>query len=297
DEDMINWMQKILIILLVCIGISSIFILSKDSDAAKLTATGLSNNYWFLIEYSTVYGLAVAFPCLLVWVKKSKRKTRKIVFICLMALCLFMASFLIALIAIILGIISYIFLNFKDKLIRYGLLFIFVGILVYIFVSGKLENFLLQLASMIPVENISLRLEELVEFFQTGDTEGGSVSRLQMYSNSIKGWLRHPIFGNILFNNDVILSGHSTNLDLLNACGIILFVPYIMFVINIFRFNRYKETKKKSAVIASFISFLFISTCNPVFSSPAIFVFYILGPTIFIGKTNLKERKICEPLK
>ena len=205
-------------------------------------------------------------------------------FFALICVTLFMASFLIALLTLILGVVSYLLLSIKNKWISYSCIAILIGIGVYFMYSEKLQELLLELANVINNELLEKRLLAIAGYLETGSVEGAGV-RFEIYALSINEILNHPILGAIPWNSDVKLSGHSTNLDIWAGCGGIIFAFYLKFIFNIVKENlKNKGRIEKSAVVAMVITFMFASTFNPIFSSSAIMILFVLGPKIFLKK-------------
>lgn len=280
-------MRKILIFIFLVIFINSFIVLVEDPLAAKATATGHGNYVPLLISYNTVYGLTICVSLMFVWIKQTKKKIFAILFLVLECICLFMASYMIALISAVIGVVCYFLLKVKNKSLRYSGILLIILIGFYFVLSKKYEDVLLWLASIIENDLIKARLEQIVLYFRSGNTDDTAI-RFEHYSWSIEHIINHPLTGAILWDNEIKLSGHSANLDILGGCGIIVFALYFKFIWNIFKANlQYMEQDKKAAVWAMFIAFLFVSTFNPLFSAREIIFFYILSPKIFIKQEKI----------
>ena len=94
--------------------------------------------------------------------------------------------------------------------------------------------------------------------------------------------LKHPIIGNILFNSEAKLSGHSEFLDVWGGCGAIAIMSLLSFFTSIYNMNKsfFEKGNASAAYKASTLAFLFVSLLNPIFSSPTICVFWVLAPLL-----------------
>lgn len=275
-------LRKIFLILFIVICSASISILKEDPLASKKTATSSGNYIPFLIDYSAVYGLAIIFPILLLYAIKSKFKIISFVFLILVCFTLFMASYMIALIALGLGVISYFLLSIKNKWISYLCIAILLGIVVYFIYSNKIQEILLNLAYVVNNDLLEQRLKAIAGYLDSGSVDGAAV-RFSDYALSLKQILKHPITGSIVWDNDVKLSGHSTNFDIIGGCGLIVFAFYFKYILNILKENlKNRDNLQFMAIISSFIAFMFVSSFNPIFSSVEIIFLFILAPKIFL---------------
>ena len=282
DKFRLEWCKKVLILCLVILIIATLIILRINPNASKGNATGNQTTFYpFLMGYAVVYAISIMLPCFFSWVIKAKSfKVFKWLFFVALIIVVIQTSYFIAIISIALGLISFAFLSIKDKFAKWFLLTISLLLVVYIFMSGFIEDWMLELAGDVSNNNIKERLKETANYFKYGSTDN-TAARFELYSNVILDWLKHPFLGNIIYDADIVLSGHSTNFDILAGCGAIVFVAYIIFIINIYKANIRCCSGNNSAITASLISFLFVSTFNPIMASSAIYVFFILIPILF----------------
>ncbi len=297
DDETSGFIRWVVIALLLFSCCRSIDILENDPLASKLTATGWEDAYIpFLIEYGMVYAIPVLLPYLFAWMGEFRPwwKLWKPIFGVAMGLivlyCLVQASFVIALAATMVAILAYFSFRFKNRWVRYGWLAAMLVLVVVVFREDWHIKILEFLAEKTDVEQIKKRLIALAAFFKDG-TLKETMGRLELYVTSIERIKVHPFMGNIVWNRTLVLSNHSTTLDILDGCGLFVFVLYATFIVGVFLYNyRYKKQKHKAAAIASFLAFLIVSTLNPILASPQIMAFYILGSVIFIGAPEVKKQ-------
>lgn len=279
-EKDVTWLRTAFLCLLLITLIPSIVMLANDSTLSKQTATGNGEYIPLLVNYSKIYGLAIIVPFFFA-TTKSRLKLLEVVVGVAVILCIYLSSFFIAVMAMILGFIVCLILRIKNNAIRRFLIVSAVGVILFLLYSGVAQNILFWLSENISSELLSTRFFQLANYLQTGDT-GDTTVRIDLYTEAIKLVLKHPISGNLLWG-DVQLSGHSGLLDVWGALGIFSIVGLLLFFSSVYRVNcSFCQTvKASSALKASVIVFLFVSLTNPVFSSPTICVLWILAPMIF----------------
>lgn len=288
DDEMRKWVRQCFLITLVIVCLATIGILHVFPDASRLNATASSGTYYpFLAGYGIVYGITILLPYILLQLSE-KKASRMLPLIALVAMvvCVFMAAYTIALAAVVIGVGCYFFLKINNRILKAAVLVSFIFFLIYVFVTGAHQEFLFWLADTIPIEKVSERIRDTAEYVSSGDV-GNSAGRFLLYAKAINLVMAHPILGNFIWDPRVSLSEHSTNLDIIGACGLIVFLIYAKFLYNIFcsHMRKCATPLQKSAVLSSFIVFLFISTVNVVMSSGQIFAFLLLG-ILFVDNTD-----------
>jgi len=279
DEEMITWIRRCFEVMIIVVSIATIGILVVQPDAIRLSAASKGEFYPLMANYAVIYGMVILLPYFFASFGENKhyRWLRGLI-IALMMVCVFMAAFTIAIVGMVLGIGCYLFLNLKNATLRNVFLVAFIVFLVFFIQSGLYEMALLELADLIPNDNISTRIYETVYYMQSGE-EGQTTGRFDLYREAWGLIVKHPIIGNFPWNPHTKITGHSTNLDLISSCGLIVFALYLKFIWNIVKYHlKYSVSQsEKNAVVASLIVFLFVSTFNPIWASPVIMVLFILG--------------------
>lgn len=286
------WISKLLKIILMIISIATVNALIIDPNVVRVSATGSQEDIPFIANFGIIYGSSIILSYLLVKIsnKVEKRIIKLInsfIFI-LFLICIFNSAYSIAISAALIGIVCCFILKIKRNYIKYFLVTAVVIVVLLAYLGGTIESILMYLAEFVPISAVSQRLEEMSIFLGTGkfmETTG----RLKLYKSAIELIFRHPITGNIVWNFDVVLSGHSTTLDIIGGCGLLIFIPFVKFISEItkYQLKMFNDYRMQSAIVATTIAFWLVATLNPIFASPVVMVFYIIGP--FMGESIRKE--------
>ncbi len=289
DGERKKWFENCL---LICLAVSfavTIFILQFAPDAVRVTAVGGAKYYPFLADYGVIYGAVILMPYLFVH-QKGKRPIIRYMLIALFAICIFCSAYTIAIVAVVLGIVCFFFLKLRSKVTRVAVAVCAVFLTTLICLSGAYETVLRGLSDAVPISEVSERLSQLADLVALGEV-GDAVSRISLYASSVRAFLSHPLTGSVLWNSDAAVSGHSANLDILGLCGAVVFAVYFKFVYEIYRYNRVHShgAEMRAAAGASLLCFMFISTLNPIFAAPEIFVLFVLGAFASGGSGENRE--------
>lgn len=280
NAKMVIWMKRSFMWLLLVTLVPSIVMLAGDLALAKQSATGMGDYIPFLVNYSIVYGLSVIAPYFF-FTSWTANKPFKLTVGIMVLVCIFMSSFFIAIMATCLGIVTCFVLRIKKKAVRRIIIIALVGLLIAFVYSGVLYFILKWLSMNVTSSLVSTRLSQLAAFLQTGQT-GDTTVRLDLYKNAIDLVLKHPITGNLLWD-DIVLSGHSELLDIWGGCGIIALVSLISFFVPICKTNYGISVRagSSSAFKTSTLVLIFVCLTNPVFSSPQMCLLWIMAPMLF----------------
>lgn len=281
-SELIKWIKGVFLISASVTIIFSVILLLNDFSALKVTATSSTPYYPFVFGFQTISGFSVIAPFILYNINNSDNRIFNIIFCVAFIFGVLMSSFFIAIIALILGIGVYLIFGIKNRILRYSLLTLLIFLIIG-FSNGFINSLLLKIAEIIPMEEISKRLQQILLFFQVGIT-GDTTTRFELYSTAFNLIFKHPIFGNIVWNPNVNLSGHSMIMDVWGGCGIIPVILFCVFLYSVYKYNKNNYCNSislKSANFASLTAFLFTIILNPLFASPNIFIFFIIAPMIF----------------
>ncbi len=286
------WIRRVFICLLLMTLLPSVVFLIKDPSLAKLTATSDGGYVPFLVNYSVIYGLAIIIPYFFF---SQKLHHKFLVFaeftVGLLAIVgIYMSSFFIALMATVGGLLIGLILRIRNKRLRFLIIFFSVSfVVVFLYTDAAYHTLNWISANIIQSQLLSTRFEQVALFLKTGET-GDSTVRIDLYKEAVDLVIRHPLTGNILWN-DAALSGHSVLLDVWGGCGIIAVATLISFFASIYKSDRVycRPVRLAAAFNASTISLLFVSLVNPVFASPSICIFWILAPLMF----GIKKEDLC----
>lgn len=288
------WIKKNFIILSFVTLFATIVYLLMDNSSLKITATSAGFYAPFTLNYQTVAGFAVIAPISFAAIKTGNRKFILIAFAATVVITVTMASFLIALLAMILGIVIYFVMRIKNPVTKNA-----VGLLSLILIFWEMEKMKLmtllnRVATDLSLTEISRRISQLVLYFNTGIIKD-TTSRITLYGKSLHLIFRHPITGNLMWDDMTVLYDHSTLMDIWGGCGIFVLALFVMFLVSVFRYNKWRfcaTADQKAALVASFAAFLFFITFNPLFASPAAMTFWILAP-ILMGGNDEQEKIVC----
>ena len=295
DEQDFYFIKKAAMWELLILAISTISILSVDPMAAKLTAVGgHESEYFLLMGYGIIYGLACIMPLLFWNAQGYNKKILPLCFVLLLCLCVLNASYTIAILGGVVGLGVYLILRIKDRGLKFILIITVLLVFVWLLFTDGMALILEYLAAKIPLEEVSKRFEQIAVALRTGETYDTTV-RFDLYIESLDFFIRHPIIGNVIVDGtSSSMWGHSTNLDILAGFGIIVFGLYLSLPINVFRYNYNVNDglRFKSAVISMFIVFLFLSTFNPILSGTEIISMFILAPAVISSRKINNEKNI-----
>lgn len=225
-------------------------------------------NYYF------VYSIPIIIVGLSVCMVKLK-KFGKIICLGMIAflfLFLLRASYTLAILIAVIGLIIQIFLSLKSPVTK--ILFIVAAVIGIFFIP----DLLLFISENAPSGNMSVRFRELYSFFTAGDSTGYNLNgRLTLYKLSIEAFLKSPILGNRQLDFD----GHATCLTVLADTGIIGGIPfyYLLFSMN----KRTKAFLRDNAknFVPAFFCLLCMGFSNPIHNSlPLAFAVWFIVPLI-----------------
>ena len=276
---------------LMIFGVASVygFIMGLiDPNFIRNTAAGTSDSF---VTYGTIYALVILIPVVLYLAVRAQGK-KKAAFVAISLLyigCVMVVEFFIGIIATVVGIVLFVFGLIKNKRLMIALAVALFVLVLFLAVTGYYADLLRGIARIVPLDYIGEKIEQTILFLETGEFEGSGI-RFEMYFDTFLMFLKHPFFGNIIwypeatdfFVNEAgktaIYCGHSTNLDVLSCCGILVFSLYAYFFVIMYKEGlRGKTGLEKYTVLISAGLYIFISSVNTVFG-----VAQILPAIIFL---------------
>ena len=258
---------KFLIVLAVFTLITSSIVIWEDPGAARALANSSQTNEAIAEDYylgrknvSSIYlfqCLATISSLFVVLIRK------KHVFLGLLGLIisftiLLKASFLIAICAMVLGVVLAILQNEKSNVITFLLISILV-ILAFLLPWGEILGFL---ANVIDNDTISSRIHELSLWFKYGNATGDVEGRLEAYTLSISTLIRNPFgVGPYYFSNEAkrLIGTHSQIIDDLARYGVAALAFYLVFLKRYYFLLKEKWNKLGLSNIAGVITIVYIS--------------------------------------
>lgn len=162
----------------------------------------------------------------------------------------------------------------------------------YLTFRSEISNWLIKISEQFSSQSVQGHLEEIADIIaQRSDV--GDLNRTQLYLKSFDAFLRHPIIGAYISEGSGSVGGHSTLLDLLGGCGLIVFFLYTGFLTTwYFRIarslmDRWVRTGWK---ITSLV-YVALQLVNPIFSNYLI-IFAYMSIAVGILKACTTSREI-----
>jgi len=263
-------------------AITTVYVLTAFPTAAKILAMSGSEveaekniylgmgcgGYGFI--YSTVL---LAVPLLFTKEKSKLWKTLNVITVILCLYTTILSQYTLALLISCIAIIIAMFTVSKNSAETFAVKMIFsiIVLLVVVNLSAILSFFA---DSLVSTGNggLSVRLNELVKYMNTGEQGYNLSGRTDRYAMSWELLLEKPILGNQIASGSVKYGGHSSFLDQLAKYGIFGSVWYFLFAIHNCRRNR----DKSHIVLLTYLVFLVLSVINTT-----IYV-YQLGIVVFL---------------
>lgn len=293
-----KFLNKILItfisLIIILFNIKTILANLDYYNLSRLLSTGinLDINAYGIASYSYIYGILYLILLLIIKFFKNIKNNFRLnlcLILLITSICLLIiAEFMISIILLILGLIIYYFKvdNFKKFI---GLLSILI--LSMIIFSKPLSLGFKFLANHIDNYNIQVRLDDISKML-TGDIENtiDLKERLNVYSESITTFIKHPLFG-IGFKGKetkaIGIGGHSAILDEFAKFGLMGGSILILLFISCFKsfLSLFTKKSKKIYFICSLIYILFMFINTALFVTTIYFIWLIIP--LFI--LNFKE--------
>lgn len=274
NKEQKNALLMLLLVLYIIVLYNTFIVVLENPDAVRswenfseMEAENIGNYYF-------VYSVPIVITGLSVCISKIKgfKKFFCLGFIFVLFVFLLLASYTLAVLIAVLGLILQVFLSLKSPVTK--ILFIIAAVIALFFVP----DLLLFISENAPSGNMAIRFKELYSFFTSGDSSGYNLNgRLTLYRMSVEAFLRSPLIGNRSLDFD----GHATCLTVLSDTGIIGGIPfyYLMFSMNK-RMKAFLDENAKN-FIPAFFSLLLMGFTNPIHNSlPLAFAVWYIVPLI-----------------
>lgn len=207
---------------------------------------------------------------------------------------IFKASFAIALMIIISGFLLVLIVNNKKTLI---ISMVILVILFFTIPTNIVGNLFMNAANIFVDNDVMYeKLTELGISFLQHEESSQTNMRIDLYSLSFSGFLKHPFFGiyGPMGNSLDSIGGHSGWLDLLAYYGLFSGVP--LFLIIYYNFKKqlsfYKKVNYYGYLIVIYFLFIVLGLINPVLYVYEIgFAIFTLVPIIpFLADVSINEK-------
>ncbi len=253
---------------------------SGDVDLSSMNLAGYYFVYAVPMVISVVSIIMLQFKGIPRWIA--------VVLVILGILFLVNAQYTLAILIAVIGVLIQVFRNIRSTLNK--ILFVLIAIAVALFLPQILEYAI----RIIPSEQVSLRLSEILDFLVGNGSDGYNLNaRLTLYGDSIKAFLSSPFIGNRRLDFD----GHATFLTVLSDTGILGGLPFygLFFALS-------RHTKKllgihrvQFGVVTTM--FVLMGLTNPIHASlPLGLTTWFLAPLIIqlIFKEDILNGKALE---
>lgn len=256
---------QFLLVIAIFTTITSAIVIWENPMAARaltnatVTKENLAEDYYLgRKNVSSIYlfqGIAVLSP---VWVSliKKKHTLLGVLGLIISFLIVLRASFLIALCAMLLGIMLALVQNEKKR----PLFLIIIAALALVMLFLPWSEILCFLAGVIDNRTISVRLKELSLLLEFGNVLGDTAGRLTAYTRSISTLLQHPLgVGPYYFSQEArkLIGTHSQILDDLARYGVAALAFYCVFLKRYYVLIKEKWCKLELSSIASSITIVY----------------------------------------
>lgn len=270
---------KVLIMTLIILVINIIFTLRliiQDPNSSKILATiegmsiyGLTGASGYNITYSAV----LLIPVFLYGINKFRNLKRILWYFLTFISFIFIykSAYTLAILATALAVLLYAFFSLR-KIYRIIIIIPCIIIIYFAFNTDGFYQILLVLSRSIDIYEVSQRFRDLANLIKFGDTSAISLSRLDLYANSLNAFFKSPFIGIFPLESSYRLSNHSTVLDVLGGTGLIGFIPFVLSFYYSFKksLSYVGNTNYKKCIYTSYLVFIFIAFLNPIFNSPTI---------------------------
>lgn len=223
-------------------------------------------NYYWAISYNTVHIIPTASIPLFVSFTNCQRGWKKAMFgvsSVLMTIIMVFADATTPLIIMVV-IAAFFFLKNNNKEAQVGIAkpFLIAIMLLPIFFSNIMSSLLRIVHPVFVGSTIYYRIEDMITYSETGESTGDINSRGESYGQSIDAIISNPLFPE---TNIEKIGKHSHLVDHMAAMGLILFIPYALFLYNRFRRPLQYFHKNRMYYILAFISFLILALAKNFF--------------------------------
>ena len=280
--------------IILVVAVANIIVTTINPELAK-TENGIVGNNLFVLGFSFAYCFALLLPCIIYNIEYTRvKRTRKLYMLLLVVIVwsVYKAAFFIAISSMIVGVILYYLFKQKNNLFVYIISIILLGSLCYWYSSNAMYNFLMNLAELTDIDFIKWRLVEIANSLNDGFdsiNESNTTFRFVLYTKTWNAFLQHPIFGNFISGNYGCIFDHTLILDLLAAGGLMLFIPFVKFLMSAYQFSVVGfNNRQKKIVLISYIIYLYMALFNPIIGER------MFGTLIFLIPLIIKKNEYID---
>ena len=277
----------VLVITIIELGKDDRFMRNMEINYTNYRKYNQTNAGGYQFAYAIAILIAGLFSLFLLHYQKYN-KMKKLIVLSATVVCFYLvlnSSYTLALMISIITI--FIAITFKIQKASTKVIVLFMGILGFLLLLG-VSDFII---SVLPTEEMRLRLSEVFTFFKSGDTSGYNLhGRLSLYWRAIKAFFRSPFVGNVKLEFDP----HSSILRFFAKDGILGGVGYVLLYWLAYRIivNEFIGVGKKKLFIPVFTALILMGMVNPIHSVGAVhYIVFLIVPLILNLIEIDKEKK------
>ena len=196
---------------------------------------------------------------------------------------LLLAQYTLSVLTAIIGMCVEIYINVRHSRNKTLLILLFATLAI-------MSPWLFKMAaSHVPSEQMSIRLYEIYYFLVGGDTSGYNMNgRMILYGESIKAFLKSPLWG----NRTLAFDGHATFLTVLSDLGLIGGIPFYYLYFSSRKRVRKIIDEKGNSYMPIFLMLMLMGFTNPIHSAlPLMYVVWFLAPLTIETYKEYEEMK------
>lgn len=291
-EDLIKF-RSVYIPVVVSNMLANLFITIFIDPTASKYAGKTSDGIVGVSDYDSIYSLVLIVPILFYFVLKSKgrEKRRSIILFVLSLVYVFKSTFFIAILACILGIVFVLLNQLQNKTGKlFGMLILGSMAVFFVIRSDLIFEMMLYVADHVNSPSLSTRLIELVGVLRDGKDAVDAVVRLDIYTEMINGFFRHPFLGCIIAEPEIYINyaGHTTILDTLCGYGLITFVPLFCGFNKLIKSIRGMLSRECQDIFqCCYWVFIFIAFFNPVTNGYLMMCTMVTVPYVLLRSSQI----------
>lgn len=290
-------MKKLLFAILLYDIVVTLYALSFDENYVKhltaniITPSSVAFRKMGAMGYGLTYSMAILIPAFIVDAKKKKNiilLVASLVFVYYVYQC----SYFIALMALVLNIALVFVFSVNGKVLKTLLALVLMGTVVYAVVSAdRIGMFFIDISTQIESYALSQRFEQIGRMLAYDDNTGDTLNRFSLYSRAVSGVISDGIWGTALFDRFAESTGHSTMLDTWWLFGFAGIVPLLLMLYYGIK-EEAKHASTRNIAKAGYLTFVFISTFNPVLAEPQIVMTIIWAFPLLLREIDKRNMEV-----
>lgn len=243
--------------------------------------------------YGLTYSMAILVPALIFEAKNAKNIFMLVISL-IFVYYVYRCSYFIALIALILNFALVFILSVRGKVLKTLLAIALICMVVFAVInSDRIGMFLIDISTRIESFALSQRFEQVGRMLAYDDNTGDTLNRFSLYGQAVGRILSDGVLGTALFDTFAESTGHSTILDAWGLFGLAGIVPLVLMLYYGVK-EDVRHTTTRNIAKAGYLTFVFISTFNPVLAEPQIIMTIIWAFPLLLREIDKKIRNVRE---